>query len=62
MNTTDAARTSNFNERQLNSLPVGGATAMRSFDEFALLVPGVAPPPYTPGVRGPGVGFGIGTA
>ena len=35
---------------------------MRSVDEFALLVPGVAPPPYTPGVRGPGVGFGIGTA
>ena len=35
---------------------------MRSVDEFALLAPGVAPPPYTPGVRGPGVGFGIGTA
>jgi hypothetical protein len=62
VNTTDAARSSNFTERQLNSLPVGGATAMRSFDEFALLAPGVAPPPYTPGVRGPGVGFGIGTA
>jgi len=62
VNTTDAARTSNFSERQINSLPVGGATAMRSVDEFALLAPGVAPPPYTPGVRGPGVGFGIGTA
>ena len=62
VNTTDAARTSNFTERQLNSLPIGGATAMRSFDEFALLASGVAPPPYTPGVRGPGVGFGIGTA
>lgn len=62
VNTTDAARSSNFSERQINSLPVGGATAMRSVDEFALLVPGVAPPPYTPGVRGPGVGFGIGTA
>ncbi len=62
VNSTDAARTSNFSERQINSLPVGGATAMRSFDEFALLAPGVAPPPYTPGVRGPGVGFGIGTA
>jgi hypothetical protein len=62
VNATDAARSSNFTERQLNSLPVGGATAMRSFDEFALLVPVVAPPPYTPGVRGPGVGFGIGTA
>jgi hypothetical protein len=62
LNTTDAARSSNFSERQINSLPVGGGTSMRSFDELALLVPGVAPPPYTPGVRGPGVGFGIGTA
>ena len=62
VNATDAARSNNFSERQINSLPVGGASAMRSFDEFALLVPGVAPPPYTPGVRGPGVGFGIGTA
>jgi len=62
VNTTDAARSSNFSERQINSLPVGGAAYMRSFDEFALLVAGVAPPPYTPGVRGPGVGFGIGTA
>lgn len=62
VNTTDAARSSNFSERQINSLPVGGGTSMRSFDEFALLAPGVAPPPYTPGVRGPGVGFGIGTA
>jgi hypothetical protein len=62
VNTTDAARTSNFTQRQINSLPVGGGAYMRSFDEFALLVPGVAPPPYTPGVRGPGVGFGIGTA
>jgi carboxypeptidase family protein len=62
VNTTDAARSSNLSERQINSLPVGGATAMRSFDEFALLIAGVAPPPYTPGVRGPGVGFGIGTA
>ncbi len=62
VNATDAARSSNFTERQINSLPVGGATAMRSVDEFAMLAPGVAPPPYTPGVRGPGVGFGIGTA
>jgi carboxypeptidase family protein len=62
VNTTDSARSSNLSERQINSLPVGGATAMRSFDEFALLIAGVAPPPFTPGVRGPGVGFGIGTA
>jgi hypothetical protein len=59
---TDAARGGNIGEEKLRSLPVGGATIMRSFDEFALLLPGVAPPPYTPGVRGPGVGFGIGSA
>ena len=61
-NTTDAARSSNFSEQQIHTLPIGGATAMRSFDELTLLLPGVAPAPYTPGVRGPGVGFGIGTA
>ncbi|HLG16879.1 MAG TPA: carboxypeptidase-like regulatory domain-containing protein [Blastocatellia bacterium] len=60
--TADAARSSNFNNHQINALPLGGATAMRSFDELALLVPGVVPPPYTPGARGPGVGFGVGTA
>jgi hypothetical protein len=59
--TFDAALSSNFDERQIESLPLGGAT-MRSFDDLALLAPGVAPPPYTPGVRGPGIGFGIGTA
>lgn len=62
VNTTDAARSGNFSERQIRSLPVSGHTAMRSFDEFALLMPGVSPPPYTPGIRGPGVGYGIGTA
>ena len=58
----DAARSANFSERQIGSLPLGGATYMRTFDELALLVAGVAPPPYTPGARGPGVGFGVGTA
>lgn len=60
--TTDAARRGNFTARQIESLPLGGTTDMRTFDEYALLLPGVAPPPYTPGVRGPGVGFGIGTS
>jgi len=60
--TTDATRRGNFIELQLESLPLGGISDMRSFDELALLLPGVSPPPYTPGVRGPGVGFGIGTA
>lgn len=58
----DAARATNFTERQIESLPLGGSNYMRSFDDLALLVAGVAPPPFTPGVHGPGVGFGIGTA
>jgi hypothetical protein len=62
VHTMDAARTSNFSGGLFEALPVGGATPMRSFDEFAMLAPGVAPPPYTPGARGPGVGFGVGTA
>ncbi|HEV3470197.1 MAG TPA: carboxypeptidase-like regulatory domain-containing protein [Pyrinomonadaceae bacterium] len=62
VHTVDVARVSNFSGRLFESAPVGGATPMRSFDEFALLAPGVSPPPYTPGARGPGVGFGVGTA
>ena len=58
----EAARSANFSGRQIGSLPLGGGSYMRSFDELALLVAGVAPPPYTPGARGPGVGFGVGTA
>ena len=55
-------RSANFTSAQIAALPLGAATYMRSFDELALLVAGVAPPPFTPGVRGPGVGFGIGSA
>jgi Carboxypeptidase regulatory-like domain len=62
LNVTDAARGGNFTVAQLESLPLGGSVDMRSFDELAFLVPGLAPPPYTPGIRGPGVGYGIGTA
>ena len=58
----DAARTTNFTQHQIESLPLGGSTYMRTFDDLALLVAGVAPAPFTPGVHGPGVGFGIGTA
>ena len=61
-NGSNAARQGNFVEQQLEALPLGGTTDMRTFDEYALLVPGVSPPPFTPGVRGPGVGYGIGTA
>ncbi len=62
VNTNDPTRRGNFAKEQLNSLPLGGTSDTRSFDELATLVPGVAPPPYVPGVRGPGVGYGIGTA
>jgi Carboxypeptidase regulatory-like domain len=62
VHTVDVARVSNFSGGLFEALPIGGATSMRSFDEFAPLASGVAPPPYTPGARGPGVGFGVGTA
>lgn len=62
VHTVDVARVSNFSGGLFDSLPVGGSTPMRSFDEFAQLAPGVAPPPYTPGARGPGVGVGVGSA
>jgi hypothetical protein len=62
VNLSDASRGGNFSQREFDALPIGGATTMRSYDEYAFLLPGVAPPPYTPGVRGPGIGFGIGTA
>ncbi len=62
VHTIDVARISNFSGSLFDSLPIGGINPMRSFDEYAQLAPGVAPPPYTPGARGPGVGFGVGTA
>jgi hypothetical protein len=43
----------------METLPVPG---LRSFDTFALLAPGVAPPPETPNTRGPGVSPGLGAA
>lgn len=61
-NTTTPTRISNITAQQMQLLPLGGASAMRSYDDFAFLFAGVAPPPYTPGVRGPGIGLGIGSA
>jgi Carboxypeptidase regulatory-like domain len=55
-------RGDSFDTKLITTLPLGGTTNMRTFDDLAFLVPGVAPPPYTPGPRGPGVGFGVGTA
>ncbi len=45
-----------------NSLLLLPLRDTRSPDTLALLVPGVAPPPETPGTPGPGLGPGVGTA
>ncbi|MEK7831601.1 MAG: carboxypeptidase-like regulatory domain-containing protein, partial [Acidobacteriota bacterium] len=63
INTLDARRSGSFSENEVSALPLGGATYTRSFDELALLLPGVAPPPQTMGsVAGPGQGAGVGTS
>ena len=63
INTTDARRDGSFEDEVITKLPLGATTITRSFDELALLLPGVAPPPQTIGdVAGPGVGPGVGSA
>ncbi len=63
INTSDARRAASFDKEELQTLPFGSRGITRSFDELALLVPGVAPPPQTIGdVAGPGVGPGVGSA
>ena len=55
INATDASRAGAFTEEEVSTLPLGSATLTRTFDELALLLPGVAPPPQTFGsVAGPG--------
>ena len=62
MNRTDASRRDSFT-KEVSIFPLGTTTLFRSFDELALLLPGVAPPPQTIGnVAGPGVGAGVGSA
>lgn len=62
MNRTDARRRGSFT-KEVQILPLGSTTLIRTFDELALLLPGVAPPPQTLGnVAGPGVGAGVGSA
>lgn len=59
-NTTNATRGANFGEIFLLSLPLPG---VRTFDDLAFLVPGVAPPPQAIGVSlGPGLGPGVGSS
>lgn len=56
---SEATRRHVFSSRMMETLPVAG---LRNFDTFALLAPGVAPPPETANARGPGVSPGLGTA
>ena len=61
--TMDARRSGSSTEEEIVALPLGGTTNSRSFDELALLLPGVARPPQSVGtVAGPGVGAGVGSA
>ncbi|HEX6718019.1 MAG TPA: TonB-dependent receptor [Pyrinomonadaceae bacterium] len=61
--TMDARRSGSSTEEEIVALPLGGTTNSRSFDQLALLLPGVARPPQTLGtVAGPGVGSGVGSA
>jgi hypothetical protein len=43
VHTVDVARVSNFSGSLFEALPIGAMSPMRSFDDFALLAPGVAP-------------------
>lgn len=58
-NISDATIRGNATTKFIMALPLSG---LRSFDEFALLVPGVAPPPANRGSNGPGIGIGVGTS
>jgi len=63
INTNDAQLSASFTEAELNNLPLGSTTFTRTFDELALLLPGIAPPPQTlGGIAGPGQGSGVGSA
>ena len=63
INRTDARAAGAFTEQEVSVLPLGAVTLVRTFDELALLLPGVALPPQTQGnVAGPGVGPGVGSS
>jgi hypothetical protein len=63
INASDASRGDSFTEEEVSTLPLGAITITRTFDELALLLPGVAAPPQTVGNgSGPGIGAGVGSA
>ena len=55
----DAARRIVFDAPLMETLPIPG---IRTFDSFALLRPGVLPPPETNASAGPGISAGVGSA
>jgi hypothetical protein len=60
VNTSNGTRGGNFEARLLLALPLSG---VRTFDDLAFLMPGVAPPPQHIGSTvGPGIGAGVGTS
>ena len=60
VNTSNATRGGNFDEVPLLALPLPG---VRTFDDLAFLLPGVAPAPQAIGAGlGPGIGPGVGTS
>src|SRR5205085_11322657 len=62
-NAKDASHSGAFTNEEVQSLPLGGVTLTRTFDELALYLPDVALPPQTiGGGSGPGVGGGVGTS
>jgi hypothetical protein len=62
VNRSNGRRSGSFSEEEVSTLPLRTHSG-RTFDDLALLLPGVAPPPETLGaVAGPGVGAGVGSA
>src|SRR5437660_3075278 len=60
--TIDGRRSGSFTEEEVSTLPLT-IHSSQTFDDLALLLPGVVPPPQTLGsVAGPGVGAGVGSA
>jgi hypothetical protein len=58
----DGQREGSFTPLEVQTIPVSSSLT-RNFDDFAPLLPGVAPPPQTIGNgAGPGVGAGVGSA
>lgn len=61
--TIGSRRGGGFTDIEVQTLPLGSLNLTRTFDELAVLLPGVVLPPQTLGsVTGPGIGPGVGSA